>query len=138
LQQLFLNLVTNAIDASPPGRVIWIFTGEAPRLPAEGRAGILRGKADAPSLAVHILDAGSGLSPEQLPRIFEPFFSSKGSSKGTGLGLAIVEEIMRAHRAEIEILSIPEQGTEVIVRLPLATDATALSLQPAPEGTPHA
>jgi len=49
-----------------------------------------------------------------------------------------VEEIGLAHRAEIEILSIPEQGIEAIIRFSLATDATAFPLQPAPEGTPHA
>jgi signal transduction histidine kinase len=128
MQQLFLNLVMNALDASPPGGVVWIFAGDAVRLPAEGRAGIVRGKTDAPCLAIHVLDAGKGLTPEQLNHVFEPFFSTKGRGQGTGLGLAIVEEIMRAHRGEIEMLSIPDRGTEVIVRLPLAADEGALAL----------
>jgi len=51
-------------------------------------------------LAVHVLDAGKGLTAEQLDHIFEPFFSTKGRGKGTGLGLAIVEEIVRAHRGK--------------------------------------
>ncbi|HTX54689.1 MAG TPA: ATP-binding protein, partial [Candidatus Baltobacteraceae bacterium] len=104
LAQLFLNLLMNAIDASPPGGVITVFAGEDVRLPPEGRAGIVRGKTDALCLALHVLDAGKGLTAEQLDHIFEPFFSTKGRGKGTGLGLAIVEEIVRAHRGEIEIL----------------------------------
>ncbi len=57
--------------------------------------------------------------------VFEPFFSTKGHGLGTGLGLPIAEEIVRAHRGEIEMLSIPGRGTEVIVRLPLAGEGTA-------------
>jgi signal transduction histidine kinase len=120
IQQLFLNLLTNALDASPPGGTVWLHAGPQPRLPAEGRSGIVRGKAEAPGLAIHVLDAGKGLAAEQLNHVFEPFFSTKGSGQGTGLGLPIVEEIIRAHRGEVEMLSIPGRGTEVIVRLPLA------------------
>ena len=66
------------------------------------------------------------MTAEELERVFEPFFSTKGREHGTGLGLPIAEEIVRAHRAEIEMLSIPGRGTEAIVRLPLAgEDATS-------------
>ena len=133
LQQLFLNLLLNALDASPPGSTVRISTGDEIRLPAEGRTGNLRGKTEAPCLAVHILDSGKGLTAEQLQHVFEPFFSTKGRGHGTGLGLAIVEDIVRAHRGEIEMLSIPDRGTEVIVRLPLAPDEGALALAAPPE-----
>jgi signal transduction histidine kinase len=125
LQQLFLNLLLNALDASPRGGTVRLTTGTDPVLPAEGRAGIVRGKANAPCLAIHVMDAGKGLSAEQLNHVFEPFFSTKGPGLGTGLGLPIVEEIVRAHRGEVEMLSIPGQGTEVIVRLPLAENGSA-------------
>ncbi len=118
LQQLFLNLLLNALEASPAGHTVQVSTGPDPVLPDEGRAGINRSKADEPHLAIHVVDAGKGMSAEELDRVFEPFFSTKG--QGTGLGLPIVEEIVRAHRGEIEMLSIPGRGTEVIVRLPLA------------------
>ncbi|HEX9899065.1 MAG TPA: ATP-binding protein [Candidatus Methylomirabilis sp.] len=125
LQQLFLNLLLNALDASPQGATVRVTTGSDPLLPAEERAGIVRGKLERPSLVIHILDAGKGMTAEELDRVFEPFFSTKGREHGTGLGLPIVEEIVRAHRAEIEMLSIPGRGTEAIVRLPLAgEDAT--------------
>jgi signal transduction histidine kinase len=120
LQQLFLNLLLNALDASPPGESIRVTSGTDPVLPAEGRAQIIRGKAEEPNLAVHVKDAGRGMTAEEMDRVFEPFFSTKG--QGTGLGLPIVEEIVRAHRAEVEMLSIPGQGTEVIVRLPLVSE----------------
>jgi signal transduction histidine kinase len=125
LQQLFLNLVLNALDASPQGATILVTTGSDPLLPDEGRVGIVRGKVGRPSLALHILDAGKGMTTEQLDHAFEPFFSTKGSGHGTGLGLPIAEEIVRAHRGEIEMLSTPGRGTEVIVRLPLADDEAA-------------
>lgn len=125
LQQLFLNLLLNALDASPAGETVRVTTGLDPLLPAEGRVGIIRGKVEGPCLAVHVVDAGKGLTAEELDRVFEPFFSTKGRGHGTGLGLPISEEIVRAHRGEIEMLSIPGRGTEVIVRLPLAgEDAT--------------
>jgi signal transduction histidine kinase len=120
LQQVFMNLLQNALDVSPSGERARVTTGTHPLLPADGRAGILRGKADGPCLAIHVMDAGKGLTAEQLDHVFEPFFSTKGQGLGTGLGLPIVEEIVRAHRGEIEMLSIPGHGTEVIVRLPLA------------------
>lgn len=124
LQQLFLNLLLNALDASPAGETVRVTTGPHPVLPAEGRAGIVRGKVDGPCLAIHVRDAGKGMTAEQLDHAFEPFFSTKARGHGTGLGLPIVEEIVRAHWGEIEMLSIPGRGTEVIVRLPLAPDGT--------------
>jgi signal transduction histidine kinase len=120
LQQLFLNVLTNAVDASPSGGTIRVCAGPDPLLPAEGRTGIVRGKAETPCLDIHVLDGGKGLTSEQLNHVFEPFFSTKSGGQGTGLGLPIVEEIIRAHRGEVEMLSIPGRGTEVIVRLPLA------------------
>ena len=124
LQQVFLNLVLNALDATEKGGTVRITAGPDPELPPGGRVGILRGKADGPTLAVHVIDEGKGLSGEDVNHVFEPFFSTKGRGQGTGLGLPIAEEIVRAHRGEIELLSIPGKGTEVIVRIPLA-DASA-------------
>ncbi len=120
LQQVFLNLVLNAVDVTDKGGTVRISAGPDPELPPDGRAGIQRGKADAPTLAIHVIDQGKGLTAEDLNHVFEPFFSTKGRGQGTGLGLPIAEEIVRAHRGEIEMLSVPGTGTEVIVRIPLA------------------
>lgn len=135
LQQVFLNLVLNALDASEKGRTVRITSGSDPTLPPEGRASILRGKADASTLAVHVIDTGKGLTAEELNRVFEPFFSTKTRGQGSGLGLGIAEEIVRAHRGEIEMLSIPGKGTEVIVRIPLADESPAPTT---PEVAEHA
>lgn len=137
LQQLFLNLVLNGLDACQAGQTVRLTTGDGPRLPPEGRAGIVRGQVQGPHLAIHVLDEGKGMTAEELNHVFEPFFSTKGGGAGTGLGLPIVEEIVRAHRGEIEVLSRPGHGTEVIVRLPLASPPDAV---PAPleEADAHA
>jgi two-component system NtrC family sensor kinase len=137
LQQAFLNLVKNALDASPPGSVVRLATAEDPLLKGEGLSGVTRGKAEVPALAVHVLDSGKGMTAEQLDRVFEPFFSTKGQGVGTGLGLPIVEEIIRAHRGEIEMLSAPGTGTEVIVRLPLAEPPSPAPTPAPPEAAPE-
>ena len=122
LQQLFLNLLQNAVDASPQGGTVRVAVGPDPVLPAEDRTGIVRGKADGSTLAIHILNSGEGLTAEQMDHVFEPFFSTKAQGQGTGLGLPIVEQIVQAHRGEIEMLTIQGRGTEVIVRLPLSSN----------------
>ena len=86
LQQLFINLLTNALDASPNGAEIRITSGDEPLFPAEERPEITRGKVAEPSLAIHILDQGKGLASDQLNHVFEPFFSTKARDQGTGLG----------------------------------------------------
>jgi len=133
LQQVFLNLVLNALDATEKGGTVRITAGPDPDLPSDGRAGILRGKADAPTLSIHVVDNGKGLSADDLNHVFEPFFSTKGRGQGTGLGLPIAEEIVRAHRGEIEMLSIPGKGSEVIVRIPLADASPVPTTQEAAE-----
>lgn len=138
LQQLFLNLLKNALDASASGGTVRLTTGPEPHLPPEGRAGIVRGEAKGECLAIHMEDGGKGLTADQLNHVFEPFFSTKGRGQGTGLGLPIVEEIVRAHRGEIEMLSIPDKGTEVIVRLPLAPTATGGPIPPGEEAAQEA
>jgi len=137
LQQLFLNLVLNALDATGRGGTVRITAGPGPVLPSDGRNGILRGKADAPTLAVHVIDTGKGLTAEELNHVFEPFFSTKTSGKGTGLGLPIAEEIVRGHRGEIEMLSVPDTGTEVIVRIPLSDGGVPSPTPATPETTSH-
>jgi signal transduction histidine kinase len=131
LQQLFLNLLLNALDASPRGGTVRVLEGPEPVLPEGGRAAITRGKAERACLAIHVVDEGGGIPADRLDHVFQPFFSTKDRGQGTGLGLPIVEEIARAHRGEVEVLSIPGRGTEVIVRLPLADEA--LEPEPAPE-----
>ena len=67
------------------------------------------------------------MSREQLEQIFEPFFSTKERRGGTGLGLPIVEDIVRAHRASIEVRSAEGAGTTVLLRWPTASSAEAMA-----------
>jgi len=136
LQQLFINLLGNALDASPSGGTVAVIAGSSEALlPEPGRAEVARGKAQGPSLEVHIVDRGSGMTAAELAHVFEPFFSTKKRGQGTGLGLPIVEEIIRAHRGEVTVRSAPGSGTEVIVRLPLAAEERAAAVPSAETAT---
>jgi signal transduction histidine kinase len=130
LQQVFLNLLVNALDAAPPGTVVRVSAGPEPVLRAEDRAAIRRGQAPERALAVHVVDGGGGIPAERLPHIFQPFFSTKRRQQGAGLGLPIVEEIVRAHHGAIEVASAPSRGTEVTVWLPVAEEAAPVPSAP--------
>jgi two-component system sensor histidine kinase AtoS len=107
LKQAILNLVINAIQALPGG----------------GHVEIELAAAGAGELALRVRDDGVGIAPENLDKVFDPFFSTKAS--GTGLGLAMVHRIVDAHGGTIGIDSRPGAGTTVEMRLPV-------HLRPAP------
>jgi two-component system NtrC family sensor kinase len=105
LQQVFLNLITNAIDAhagKPYGSVRLTTRADDERRQAK----------------VHVADTGSGISPAHLSRIFDPFFTTKGVGKGTGLGLSIVYSIVKRLGGTISVQSEPGTGTEFTIALP--------------------
>ncbi|WMW67309.1 ATP-binding protein [Nitratidesulfovibrio liaohensis] len=98
--QALLNVFLNALEAMPSGGEL------AVRLaPAPGNR-----------IAVSVRDTGTGIAPEHLATIFDPYFTTK--SQGTGLGLAIVHKIVEAHGGEVSLRSTPGQGTEVTFLLP--------------------
>ena len=105
LLQVFVNLLNNASDASPPQGHIDI--------EAEGND---------TSICIRITDEGSGIEPEYLSRLFEPFFTTKEPGRGTGLGLPLVYNIITQHYGNIEILSPANKkqnkGTQVVITLP--------------------
>jgi hypothetical protein len=102
LAQIWINLTRNACDAAPPGATVTWRVLHRP-----GRGGV--------EAQVH--NTGDPIPPELLPRLTEPFFTTKGS--GTGLGLAIVRRMVDAHGGELQILSDAQAGTRVSVILPL-------------------
>ena len=120
LQQVLLNLATNALDATPPGGEIRLAARLEDPETADPRPGVARGHPDDPFLIIEVSDTGRGMPRDRLEQIFEPFFSTKGRRGGTGLGLPIVEDIVRAHRAGIEVRSAEGAGTTVVLRWPLA------------------
>ncbi|MFY9270677.1 MAG: ATP-binding protein [Candidatus Manganitrophaceae bacterium] len=108
LQEAFLNLLTNAIDAMPTGGTLFLETRSV----------------DIPkrSIIVTISDTGCGISETDLPKIFEPFFTTKEKGKGTGLGLAICRNILHAHGGEIQVSSRPGKGAVFTITLPMKNE----------------
>jgi signal transduction histidine kinase len=111
LEQVFLNLFLNALDALPDGGMLRVSAsmGSAP---------------DGGLLTVRVADTGSGIPPDIRPRVFEPFLTSKGG-QGSGLGLSICQGIVRSHGGDIEIEDGPTVGTVVVVTLPRAEGGPA-------------
>jgi len=106
LQQVFLNLITNAVDAheGKPYGSIRIST---------------RYDRDSGGIFLSIADTGTGIDPKHLDRIFDPFFTTKPVGKGTGLGLSICYSIIRQLKGSITVKSEPGEGTEFVIFLPL-------------------
>jgi PAS domain S-box-containing protein len=104
LQQVFTNLILNARDAIPDG----------------GRITIAAGPADDGSLAVEISDTGVGIAPENVAKIYDPFYTTKGVGQGTGLGLAVSYGIVQEHTGRIGVESIPGRGTTFRITIPSA------------------
>lgn len=104
IQQCLMNLVFNAFDAMAGGGVIKIAAGSRK-----------------PDLVwVSVEDQGQGIDPDDLPYIFEPFYSTKPDGKGVGLGLSMVYGIISQHGGKVEVLNHPGQGAKFTVTLPAA------------------
>jgi two-component system NtrC family sensor kinase len=107
IQQVFLNLITNAWQAMPNGGTLEVATGQQDDW-----------------VVASVRDSGSGIKKDVMKRIFEPFFTTKPLGKGTGLGLSIANSIVRRYGGTIEVQSEEGQGATFSVRLPLAETET--------------
>ena len=103
LQQVLLNLLINARDALAPGGTITVRT---------------RGKAG--RVCLDVLDDGAGIRKEDLVRVFDPFYSTKGQGEGTGLGLSISYGIVREHGGDMRVASVPGEFSRFTLDLPVA------------------
>ncbi len=104
LYQVFLNIVVNAFQAMTKGGTLTVSTRTE------------RGDGDRRRVAIEIGDTGEGIPPENLERIFTPFFTTKEPGKGTGLGLAVTRRIVQEHNGTIGLDSVPGKGTTVTIR----------------------
>jgi two-component system cell cycle sensor histidine kinase/response regulator CckA len=123
LDHVLLNLLFNARDALGGRGALTVRTAE---VELHGLAGdFLMPFAPGPYLALSVGDTGCGMDRVTLARVFEPYFTTKGSGKGSGLGLPTVWEIVRECGGTIQVSSAPGQGTVFTVYLPQAPDETA-------------
>jgi two-component system NtrC family sensor kinase len=118
INQVFLNLLSNAVQACSPGGVVEARTRFDPSLPTLAPRGRGAGGEGA-AVVIEIQDNGSGIKPEHRARLFEPFFTTKPIGQGTGLGLAVSFGIIREHGGTIEVESEFGRGSTFRVRLPL-------------------
>ncbi|MDZ7788055.1 MAG: ATP-binding protein [Halofilum sp. (in: g-proteobacteria)] len=109
LQQVFVNLLTNAADASPAGATVTI------RAATE----------DPQRVRLEVIDEGIGIDPDHTDRVFDPFFTTKDVGEGTGLGLSLIHSIVSEHGGTISIAPRSGRGTRVVVHLPIAAPVAA-------------
>jgi two-component system, NtrC family, sensor kinase len=105
LQQVFLNLFINARDAMTSGGVLEVTTSHE----------------DEDSVQIDVIDSGHGIDPENIHRIYDPFFTTKGARKGTGLGLSVTYGIIQEHGGAIKVFSQPGGGTRFHLEFPSVT-----------------
>lgn len=103
LQQVFINLINNALDAMPEGGELTICTFANPT---------------GETVTVEVADNGCGMSEEVRARIFDPLYTTKENGLGTGLGLVIVNQLVREHGGQIEVESLPGQGAKFALHFP--------------------
>ena len=103
IEQVLLALMVNAMDALPQGGNLWLTT---------------RADLDKSTVQVVVRDDGTGISPEILARLFEPFLTTKETGRGVGLGLAISRSILERNDGSIDVQSEPGRGTTFTVTLP--------------------
>ncbi len=107
INQVFLNLLTNAAQAMGAGQGVITLTT----------------RSDGDGVTIEVADNGTGIAPDVLPKIFDPFFSTKDVGKGTGLGLSISYKIVQQHGGRIDVASKIGAGTTFTVWLPLTPPA---------------
>ena len=122
LDQVLMNLASNARDAMPGGGSLLIRTEKAV-LGDEFREAHGFGQPGAYAL-ISVSDSGVGMEASTMERIFDPFFSTKGVGKGTGLGLASVYGTVKQHKGYVTVSSAPQQGTTFNIYLPLVEGGT--------------
>lgn len=117
LSKVLMNLVSNALEAMPHGGNLTIITENAYIEKAQARAQTLE---EGDYVVLRVVDDGTGMTAEEVERVFEPFYSKKEMGKsGTGLGMAVVWGTVKDHGGHIQIHSEPGKGTEITILFPI-------------------
>ncbi len=130
VEQMVLNLVTNARDAMPDGGVLSIKVSE--RMVTEAYRREHSYARVGPHVTIAVSDNGSGMPPEVVSRVFEPFFTTKPEGKGTGLGLAMVYGLAKQHGGFVNVYSEAEEGTTITLSFPCEEGGAAEESASAP------
>ncbi len=135
IHQVLLNLCVNARDAMPEGGELRV---GARNLELDASyASMLPEAAPGPHVLLEVSDTGTGMPPEVVERIFDPFYTTKAIGKGTGLGLSTTLGIVKSHGGFLHVNSLPGKGTTFQVYLPAAPDHEAAAADPAPASVPE-
>ncbi|WP_188898816.1 PAS domain-containing sensor histidine kinase [Caldovatus sediminis] len=118
LDQALLNLAANARDAMPEGGTLRLATSRATLLRPRQEPGATEPIPPGRWVVLEVADTGSGIPPEVLPRLFEPFFTTRRDQGGTGLGLATVQGVLRQSGGHVTVQSRPGEGTAFRLWLP--------------------
>jgi two-component system NtrC family sensor kinase len=118
INQVLINLLSNALVATGAGGTVTVAVGSRPASTDEAEAGQCTGRTVDAMVLLTVRDTGCGIPQEDLQRVFEPFFTTKALGKGTGLGLFLSRETVLAHGGTLTIESEVGKGTTVTVALP--------------------
>jgi hypothetical protein len=119
LQQVFINLLINAMDAMPEGGDLSVSS----EYRSEGNYGPLDYTLPAEGITIVVKDSGVGIDQKHLNKIFDPFYTTKSPGKGTGLGLSVCHRIIESLGGVITVQSIPGKGTTFAIMLPLSQES---------------
>jgi len=135
IHQVLLNLCVNARDAMPNGGALTLKASNR-RLDAD-EAATIAGARPGAWVVLEVTDTGTGIPPDVLPRIWEPFFTTKAAGRGTGLGLSTVRGIVGSHRGFIELITAAGKGTTFRVFLPAVEGEASKPPSASPFATPQ-
>jgi CheY-like chemotaxis protein len=134
LEQVLMNLVTNARDAMPAGGRVTVAASGVELDAARARSAGL--ETPGRYAQISVADTGTGIEREKQARVFEPFFTTKEIGKGTGLGLAIAYGVVKQHHGALSLVSEPGHGATFTFFLPLLASTTSLHGAAQPDDGP--
>ncbi len=123
IQQVVFNLLRNALNATPKGGHVSVELARAPIDDLPGRTG------KTPGVVLAVEDDGSGIAPENLQRVFEPFYTTRAEAGGVGLGLAVVKAIVAEHGGRVSATSDLGKGSRFLVELPVGSEGIVTATQ---------